>query len=115
MKKYYEVNKHNSTVLGYPGREFDWSKFCWDGSEIYKAIFKGERDTKAPLPFVDDFIIAPNCQYLHVSYDFAEQGTIYRIRPNPTMYAGEVYRGHLIKHQTVAKRKGKWYWVLELA
>ena len=110
--KDYKVNKHNSTVLGYPGREFDWSKFCWNGSEIHKAIFKNEEDAKAPLPFVDDFIIAPNCEYLHIPYDWAEQGTIYRVRPNSTMYAGEIYRGRLIKRQIAIKKKDGWYWRL---
>jgi len=58
MKKRYKVNQRNSTVLGYPGRNFDWSKFCWDRSEIHKAIFKGQRDMKAPLPWVDSGLIA---------------------------------------------------------
>ena len=113
MKKDYKVNEHNSTVLGYPGREFDWSKFCWDGSETHKAIFKGDTDTKAPLPFVDDYLIAPNCQYLHVPYNYAEGGTIYRVRPNPSMYAGEIYRGRRIIKQTAIKKRGVWYWRLK--
>ena len=29
------------------------------------------------------------------------------------MYAGETYRGKLIKKQTVVKRSGLWYWVLD--
>lgn len=118
MKKYYEINSHNSTVLGYPGREFDWSKFCWDGSEVYldKCLHSDCQHThedKAPLPFIDDFLIATNCQYLHVPYDYVEVCTIYRVRPNPTMEAGQIYRGKLIKRQTAVKRNGTWYWVLE--
>jgi len=115
MKKLYEVDKHNSTVCGYPGRDFDWSKFCWDGSEIHKAMFKGDKNTKAPKPSVDDCLIAPDCQYLHVPYDFEESGTIYRVRPNESMYAGEIYRGHLIIKQGAVKVKGIWYWKLVFA
>ena len=113
MKREYKINKRNSTVCGYPGRDFDWSKFCWDSSEVYKSIFNGRKDLKSTLPFVDDCLIAPNCQYLHVPYAFEEQGTIYRVRPNPTMYAGEVYRGRLVKKQTAEKKGDGWYWVLE--
>lgn len=113
MKTDYRVNKHNSTVLGYPGREFDWSKFDWEGKSIHKGIFKGEEDRKAPLPFADDGLIAPNCQYLHVPYKWAEEGTIYRVRPNRSMYAGEVYRGHKIIRQTAIKKSGIWYWRLK--
>ena len=114
MKKEYKINKHNSTVCGYPGRDFDWDKFDWDGKSTYKSIFKGIEDMQASLPWKDDGLIADNCQYLHVPYDFTEKGTIYRVRPNPTMYAGMVYRGKLIKKQTVVRRKGVWYWVLEV-
>ena len=116
MKAYkdYKINKHNSTACGYPGRDFDWSKFCWDGREIHKGIFKGEKDYKAPKPYVDDYFIAPNCQYLHVPYNFAEEGTVYRVRPNESMYAGEVYRGHRIVKQTAVKKKDGWYWRLYL-
>ena len=113
MKREYKVSKRNSTVCGYPGRDFDWSKFCWDGSEVCKSIIKDVRDTRAPKPFVDDCLIADNCQYLHVPYNFEEDGTIYRVRPNPSMYAGEIYRGYLIKKQTAEKRNDGWYWILE--
>ncbi|KKN76940.1 hypothetical protein LCGC14_0365920 [marine sediment metagenome] len=113
MRKAYKVAKHNSTVCGRSGRAFDWSGFDWEGQSINKAIFKGEKDLKAPKPFVDDCLIAPDCQYLHVPYKWREDGTIYRVRPNDTMYAGEIYRGHLIKKQTVVKKDGVWYWVLE--
>lgn len=110
MIKRYKLNKHNSTVCGYPGRNYDWSKFCWDGSAVFKSVDKG--DLKAPLPYVDDFFIPENCQYLHVPYDFAAAGTICRVRPNATMYAGKIYRGHLIKKQTAVERKDGWYWKL---
>ncbi len=112
MKREYKINKRNSTVCGYPGRDFDWSKFCWDGSEVHKSIFKGHKDLKAPQPFVDDCLIADNCQYLHIPYAFEEHGTIYRVRPNPTMEAGGIYRGKKVIRQQAVKRKGIWYWVL---
>jgi hypothetical protein len=113
MIKRYPINKHNSTVCGYPGRNFDWSKFCWDGSEIHKSPFKGERNRKAPLPYVDDFLIGENSQYLHVPYDWAKSGTIYRVRPNESMRAGKVYRGHKILKQRAVKQDGVWYWELK--
>ena len=113
MKKEYKINKHNSTVCGYPGRDFDWGKFTWDGNLLFKSIFKRIEDMPAPSPWVDNGFIAPNCEYIHVPYKWEEQGTIYRVRPNPTMYAGEIYRGHLIKKQTVVKKSDGWYWVLE--
>ena len=113
MKKYQIINKRNSTVCGSPGREFDWSKFDWDGKTVHRSILKGVKNMKAAKPWVDDGLIAENCQYLHVPYNFEEDGVIYRVRPNHTMYAGEVYRGKLIKKQTAVKRKGVWYWVLE--
>uniref|UniRef100_A0A6H2A304 Uncharacterized protein n=1 Tax=viral metagenome TaxID=1070528 RepID=A0A6H2A304_9ZZZZ len=111
MRKLYKINKRNSTVCGYPGRDFDWSKFDWEG----KSAYKFEEDWKAPEPWVDDGLIALNCQYLHVPYDFVEMGVIYRVRPNSTMYAGETYRGKLIKAQRAIKKEDGWYWELEFA
>jgi hypothetical protein len=116
--KDYKINKHNSTVNGSLGRFYDWNKFCWDGSEVYiepcrcPDCKKLHTKNKAPLPFVDDYLIADNSQYLHVPYDYAEQCTIYRVRPNYSMYAGKVYRGHKIVKQTAVKRKDGWYWRL---
>lgn len=110
--KQYKVNKRNSTVCGYPGRETDWTKFDWDGKAEHIDI-KGQRD-KAPLPWVDDGFIAPNCQYLHVPWDWSEQGTIFRVRPNESMQAGSTWRGHKVIRQTAIKKPDGWYWQLEL-
>ena len=117
MKKRYPINKHNSTVCGYPGRDFDWSKFDWEGKSIY--IDKCHRcehkhEDKAPLPWVDDGLIGEGNQYLHVPYDWAEHSTIYRVRPSPSMYAGEKYRGHKVLSQRAVKDNGIYYWELEL-
>jgi hypothetical protein len=112
MIKRYQINKRNSTVCGYPGRDFDWSKFDWEGKSLRKSMFSGDCGRRAPKPFVDDGLIAENCQYLHVPYDFEEAGTIYRVRPNDSMYAGEIYRGHRIIQQKAVKDKGIWYWEL---
>lgn len=111
MIKDYKVNSRNSTVCGYPGRDFDWSKFCWDGNEFYNKNLK----MKAELPYKDNFLIAPDCEYLHIPYDFSECCTTYRVRPNDSMYAGKVYRGHLIKKQTAIKKDDGWYWRLEFS
>lgn len=117
MLKEYKISKHNSTVCGYPGRDFDWSKFCWDGNEFYldSCGRKGHPvdRLKAPLPYTDNCLIADNSEYLHVPYAWSEQCTIYRVRPNDTMYAGEIYRGRLIISQKAIQKDGVWYWVLE--
>lgn len=109
----YKVDSHNSTVCGYPGRLFNWSLFDWEGKSVHKAIFKGEEDMRAPLPWVDDFFISSNCQYLHVPYDWEEEGKIYRVRPNESMYAGRIYRGYLVlKQEAIKGEDGHWYWIL---
>lgn len=107
--KDYLVNIHNSTVCGYPGRGFDWNKFDFDGKTKYK--FDG-KSGKAPQAWVDNGFIDKGCEYLHVPYDYAEHGTIYRVRPNESMRAGKTYRGIKIHHQTAVKEKGQWYWRL---
>ena len=110
MIRRYEINKRNSTVCGYPGRDFDWTKFDWKGGVLHK--FEGRTLASEP-PTPDTGLIAPGNQYLHVSYDWVEHGTIYRVRPNESMRAGQVYRGHLITQQRAVEIDGKWYWELE--
>ena len=112
MIREYKVSKHNSTACGYPGRDFDWDKFCWDGSEV-RIDSHHQHEGKAPLPWVDDGFIDPNCEYLHVPYGWAKQGTIYRVRPNPSMRAGQMYRGRLIKRMKALLKTDGWYWQLE--
>ncbi len=114
MIKRYKINQRNSTVCGYPGRDFDWSKFDWEGKTVHKAIFRGDTDMQAPKPHVDDFLIGEGNQYLHVPYDFAKQETIYRVRPNESMRAGKVYRGKLVLSARAAQLEDGWYWELEL-
>jgi hypothetical protein len=116
MIKEYKVNKHNSTVCGYPGREFDWSKFDWnqESSFDFRPYTKRGMVLKAPEVYTDNYLIAPNCEYLHVPYNFNNQGTIYRVRPNESMYAGNIYRGHIVRKQTAVKKSDGWYWKLEL-
>lgn len=113
MIKEYKINKSNSTVCGYPGRNFDWEKFDWEGKATYISIFNNHDDMQAPLPWIDDGLIGEGNQYLHVPYDFAEHGTIYRVRPNDSMWAGEVYRGKLVKQTRAVKKDDGWYWQLE--
>lgn len=119
MIREYKVSKHNSTVCGYSGRDFDWGKFCWDSSGIrvdkcFLPNCEHRHETKAPLPWVDNCLIAPDCEYLHVPYDWSEAGTIYRVRPNESMYAGSKYRGHLVKSVKAVEKEDGWYWVLDL-
>jgi len=115
----YKVDKRNSSVNGNPGRYFDWSKFDWEGKSSYDyGAIRGMdgkplRILKAPKPWTDNCLIEENCQYLHVPYAYEEQGTIYRVRPNESMRAGQVYRGHGIKRQSAVKKADGWYWRLE--
>lgn len=114
MIRQYKIQKHNSTVCGYPGRDFDWSKFDWEGKSVYKGILKGDKDIEAPEPFVDDYFIGDNNQYLHVPYNFTEHCIIYRVRPNDSMCAGEIYRRCLVVSTKAIKKTDGWYWELEL-
>lgn len=124
--KDYKINKHNSTVCGYLGRDFDWTKFDWNEESSYdfgdmryspECLDKELRGKllgiqKAPKVFTDDSWIAKGCQYLHVPYNWSECATIYRVRPNDTMYAGKIYRGKLIVKQEAIKKDDGWYWRL---
>ena len=80
----------------------DWSKFCWDGSQIYRDTCRhGHTEIhKAPLPFVDGK--GRNWQYLHVPYDWEEDMTIFRIYPRyevgDRLWVRETWHG--IEHPT---------------
>jgi len=58
----------------------DWTKFCWDGSQVYKDTCQhGHTDLhQAPLPWADGSSIE---QYLHVPYAWEDDMTIYRVYP----------------------------------
>ena len=131
MIKDYKINSHNSTVNGSPGRLYDWSKFDWNqetehdfgdlrystDSDFVPDDKKGHLigKQKAYAPYTDGYLIARHCQYLHVPYDWAESGTVYRVRPNDTMYTGEIYRGNLVTLQEAIKKEDGWYWRLHLS
>ncbi len=64
----------------------DWSKFCWDSSQIYLDTCQhGHTERhKAPLPFIDGrrSELSPyEHQYLHVPYNWQDDRTIFRIYP----------------------------------
>ena len=111
MLKDYKINSRNSTVCGYPGREFDWAKFCWN-EEGENSFHRPHY--KCPKVWTDNGLIEPNCEYLHVPYTWSETSQIFRVRPNDSMLAGKVYRGHLIIKQTAIKKEDGWYWRLEM-
>lgn len=128
MLRDYKIASHNSTVCGYPGRGFDWSKFCWDGSEEYdfgNSCYSTDSEfipdelkgkpmdiKKAQLPYVDSYLINDNCEYLHIPYRWSEDATVFRVRPNESMYAGEIYRGYLVESVKAIKKNDIWYWRL---
>lgn len=129
MIREYKINQRNSTVCGYPGRTFDWSKFDWDGktqhdfgkmryydgSEVQKEL-RGKLlgVQTAPIAWVDKSEFKKgHWDYLHVPYDWAAYGTIYRVRANDCMYPGERYRGHIVKELRAVKHDDGWYWQLE--
>lgn len=68
-----------NSIIGEGG---DWSKFCWDSSEIYtdrcfEQNCDHKHEHKAPLPWVDHGF--GDGWYLHVPYRWKEESTIYRI------------------------------------
>jgi hypothetical protein len=107
--KEYKVNKHNSTVCGYPGRNYDWSKFDFDGKTVH--IFNGKMLENIGA-WTDDGLIEEGNEYLHVPYNWTEDGCIYRVRPNDSMRAGHTYRNFLVKSLKVVKKEDGWYWQL---
>ena len=117
MIRRYPVNSRYSTVNGSPGRNSDWSKFCWDGSAIYEDDLCCAppgcimQSSQAPLPWVDGR--PDECQYLHVPWDWSDQQQIFRVRPNDTMWPGRCYHGLLITEQRAVKLADGWYWELE--
>ena len=123
--KDYKINKHNSTVCGYAGINYDWSKFDWEqktshnfGNLRYSNISLVDKESrgkligivKAPAVFIDNSWIGAKNEYLHVPYNWIEDGTIYRVRPNESMYAGEKYRGNIVKETKAIKKDDGWYW-----
>ena len=105
--KDYKINKYNSTVCGYAGRLYDWTKFDFNGDT--RHIDNG-REIKNIGAWIDNGFMGEGNQYLHVPYEWTENGTIYRVRPNESMRVGETYRGHLIKATKAIKKDDGWYW-----
>ena len=116
MIRQYKINKHNSMVNGYPGREFDWSLFCWDGSGektdyCYHTGCNHKHISKSPSPWVDGKGYL--AEYLHVPFEWNHMGTIFRVYPNESLQPGEIYRGHLVKSVKAIKKDDGCYWELE--
>ena len=83
-----ETRRVMTKVNSEMGPKGDWTKLCWDGSEI--AHDEGFADLKfikidrpAPQPWKDGFPDTntgeKNYQYLHVPYNWAEDETVYRV------------------------------------
>ena len=117
MIKEYKITQHNSTVCGYPGHDYDWSKFDWEGKTRHFDRCNHQGCThshvyQAPVAFVDGNA-SEYYEYLHVAYDYEQQATIFRIRPNDCMEVGKIYRGHLVKSVKAVKKSDGWYWQLQ--
>jgi len=69
---------------------------------------------RAPAVFIDDGLIGKDNQYLHVPYNWVEDATIYRVRPNDFMASGHIYRGYKVIRTKAVKKEDGWYWQLEL-
>jgi len=74
----------HSSIVG--EGKVDWSKFCWDGGQIYLDTCKHGHTEKhqAPLPFVDgraNEYYPYEHQYVHIPYNWTEDMTIFRIYP----------------------------------
>ena len=112
-----KIDAGNSTVNDDDAGFFDWGRFCWDGSE--QAIEKcplcdHQHILSAPEPYADSGLIAKNCEYIHVPYQWADLRCVYRIWPINKLYAGKKYEGKRIIRQSVIKKDDGWYWRLEL-
>ena len=110
------ISPKNSTVNGDPGRLYDWSKFCWDGTAVYVegcgVPCHPTTERKAPLPFKDGK--PESAEYLHVPYAWASDSTIYRVWPRDKWCVGETWRGKRVVRSAVEQREDGWYWVVEL-
>ena len=112
----YKLIPRNSTVNGYPGSSVDWNLFDWKGGQKYDNTHwrKGTPDVyPSPKPYVDDFLIEAGNEYLHVPYNWADDLTIYRVRPSDSMLAGQTYRGRKVKGVKAVEKAGGWYWRVE--
>ena len=82
LKIVQEITPENGMPCGYDGKGFDWSKFDWEGKEVYidKCYHRGcdhRHEFQACPAYVDGK--GTNLEYLHVPYDYAKQGIVYRI------------------------------------
>lgn len=113
MIKRYPITAKNSTVCGYPGRQFDWSKFDWKGETLApRELARGiTTERRAPFPWVDGSSLS-YYEYLHVPYEWSEHMTIYRVRPS-SFEAGKKRYGKLIKSVKAEVVNGQGFWVLE--
>lgn len=117
----YKVGPRTSTVNGYPGRETDWSKFDWEGKHVHiEKCWHRDCDHKhentAPQPWVDGK--GSSVEYLHVAWNWIDDQTVYRVRPNDSMWPKDechkvgVYRGLTVKQIKAIKKDDGWYWQL---
>lgn len=125
--KRYRIKPTNSTVCGYAGIRFDWSKFDWDGqtehdfgdmrysteSEFVPVEQRGQLIgvNKAPMPCIDGNDLE-YYNYIHVPYNYADDAVIYRVRPHYAV--GQKRWGYTVKRVTAVKDNGIWYWEIEL-
>jgi hypothetical protein len=127
MIKRYLINAKNSTVCGYPGTHFDWTKFDWNQKESYDYVdmrysteseFVPDNDKgqligvkQSPIPWIDGKD-KEYYEYLHVPFNWAEDATIYRVRPH--FEVGQTRWKHKVIRVSAINDNNIWYWEIEL-
>ena len=118
MTKSFKVGPTNSQVNGYPGRHYDWTQFCWDGSAVYLENCGYPKhpvtESRAIMPYKDGMPTPGNCEYIHVPYKWEYRQTVYRVYPRNGLWPGRKYYGKYIVQQRAVLKEDGWYWEIDL-
>ena len=110
MKKLYAVSASNSTVNGDPGKHYDWNKFSW--MEVkHRNILRAGPEYYTAKPFVDGNA-TQYYEYIHVPWDFQDNGTIFRVRPH--FQVGQKRWGKIVTAVHAVEKQHVWYWEITL-
>lgn len=114
--KEYKVLPKNSTINGDSSNKYDWSKFDWKGGHYESKIgldydFKWLRiERNIPFPWIDG-IADKYFQYIHVPFNYTEEGTIFRVRPR--FKVGNKRGKNVITSVKAINKQNGWYWLVE--